>query len=765
VSRQRGDQVLVNLFALQTQPALRVTYRVVEVDGLPPGDGQAHQLEQLRMQLGFVLRCPVAILRRGQRPRVAVPAATHIAEADYQLTPYVAHVRPTDEISAIEVGRHTGRDVPLLQTFVEFALRSPLHNNPMFWGRARRWYSKEPIASAGAEGPVAYPGFVWHVVEVDGRLHLAIDATMKYASSEPITASAWDGEALRFRHCLYRFGDQWYEIQLIRILESSIAATRFAPPDRDPVDVFTYTRDRWRASPPRWIRDLDPTSPAIVYRTGARAERFGALELSWLCNRTDDPEVARLHRLAIMEPVARLNAARRAATDAFEGAVLDGVPLRVSSAPRAVRSATFRFPTLEFGNGQRLDPNPALKDYPRQRARLLTDPRAGSLNREPLGRQYIVVPESLPRAINEDFTKRLRSAIARHSHGEDYVATLVVYDDTEARTLHQHVTALRDALRRSGALRGYGLVVLPAAAPHDLHHWVKAELYPDLQFKCASAESIGRYYDRGGHPRPDRSGQYHGYITNCAIGVLLVNRRWPWALASPWHHDVYVGIDVLNSQAGLTFVYRGGREIHFEHRPGTLPERLSTPQLASALIARLGEDLPSFDQRPSSLVVHRDGRLFDSERAAIHAAVADLQRSGALPLDVKVGLVEIHKETSQHLRLFRSEANGRISAPRAGTWWARTGNDGVVVTTGWPFRVAGTPKPLAITIVEGDLNLPDVLEDTFCLSQLGFSMPLGSTRLPVDLKLSDDLLEAIAVSYDDEAARYETELSAVGEAS
>lgn len=765
MNKLRRPQTVTNLFALETPARLRIAYRTVEVDGVPAGDDQAEHLEKLRTQLGFALRCPVAITARGKHPRVAVPAATVISEADYQLTPFVAHVRPTEAVSTIELGKHSEGEAYLLRSFVEFALRSPLHANPMLWGKARRWYWKQPTDTGRGGQVVAYPGFAWHVVDVGGRLYVAIDPTTRYIASEPITGAEWDMEALRFRHCLYRYGDEWYEIQLMRVLESPISETRFAPRDGQTTDVFSYTTERWRSSPPPWIRQLDPASPGIVYRTGSRFDRFGALALCWLCNRTDDPDVGRLHRVAILEPEARLDASRVAA-EVFNGAVLDGVPIGLSVDPMGVPSRHFRLPTLQFGGGTTLDPNTSLRDYPRARAKLLTDPRAGWLSTTPLGRQYLVLPKSLSRQVNEDFASRLQSAITRHSLGVQYAATLVLYDDTNARTLHQYVNVLKEALTRAGARGGYGIAVLPERAPRDLHHWVKAELYPELQLKCASASSIMRYYDRGGRLRSDRSGEYHGYITNCAIGVLLVNRRWPWAIASPLHHDVHIGIDVLNGQAGLTFAYCGGRDIHFEHRPGTLPERLSTPQLASALTEELSRRFPPLGaNRPTSIVIHRDGRLFESEKVAVHRAIADLQRTGSLGLDVKTALIEIHKDTSQHLRLFSSGENGRIRGPRLGAWWARTATDGLVVTTGWPYRTPGTPKPLAVSLVEGDVELAHLLEDILCLSQLGFSMPSGSTRLPVTLKLSDDFLEAVAVSYDEEAARYDSELLDIGQAS
>jgi len=67
------------------------------------------------------------------------------------------------------------------------------------------------------------------------------------------------------------------------------------------------------------------------------------------------------------------------------------------------------------------------------------------------------------------------------------------------------------------------------------------------------------------------------------LGVPLIRNdarsKWPWALASPLRYDVYVGIDVLNSMAGFTFVYNGGQQIFFHHYPSKQKERLGTNQI------------------------------------------------------------------------------------------------------------------------------------------------------------------------------------------
>jgi hypothetical protein len=211
---------------------------------------------------------------------------------------------------------------------------------------------------------------------------------------------------------------------------------------------------------------------------------------------------------------------------------------------------------------------------------------------------------------------------------------------------------------------------------------------------------------------------------------------------------------VLDGVAGLTFLYEGGQRIFFDCRRGAQAERLSSGQLATTIADSMRKHLAGTQCKPTSLLIHRDGRLFPAERKGVEIAVRRLQRDGRLPLDIQVGFVDIHKHTSNNLRLVRGAVPHQAAIADIGSWWALNDNTGIVCTTGSPFRIRGTPQPLEIT-TSGAATLEAALEDVFCLSQLGFSAPSLSTRLPIVLKLADDLLEAVAAHYDEDAAEYD----------
>lgn len=608
-----------------------------------------------------------------------------------------------------------------------------------------------------------------------GRLFVAVETTVRYIDRRWISErlNGDNPDVYRARHFLYHFGHQWYMVQLWGLTGRSVAEQRFQPEGQDRVvDVLSYTRERWRHQEPVWVRDLDPASPAIIYRyPGNPKDRYGALDLCKLAISTQDAEAAGLHRRAMLDPTPRFERIARIVSENFQRASIAGHPIRVSSEPLEIQRRTFAIPAQRFGHDRIMAVAPGspssatdivpLEELGRRRLGLLLDSAAGALDATPFDAQYLLLPQSLPREIGEDFERRFVEAM-RAVSGQAYAIKRVVYDDRQSTSLYQQVQAIQAAITENALHRGYALLVLPERAKGDLHNYIKRALWPNLQIQCAMARKICSHYvrvgsDSGFQPALDRAKKLTSYMRNCALGMLVVNRKWPWALAEPLHYDVYIGIDVLNRMAGLTFVYGHGQHIVFKDYPSQQKERLSARQLRQILVERLREDLQAFGIRPTSLLIHRDGRTFASELRGIHLAVQELVAQRVLPPDLAVGVVDIRKTSTNHLRLVEGESLVALRNPTIGTWWSLGPRDGIICTTGRPFNFPGTANPLYAVVVEGDLSIEWVLEDILALSQLVFTAPDKCARLPLTIKLTDDFLEPIAGDADEEAALYDEE--------
>jgi len=776
--RANGTRALsqwMNLFEITNRAELAVEYRLLEIRGLHEGDHYNKQLNLLTTAVAREIRQPVALVRRGETHSLAIPSNAALPRLEQKLTPHVATLVPDDASRLLEFAALTEETSRIAISFLQFALRTPLWRDQSLWASGRASYSKRPLSDGGRLGEIdLYPGFVWNIVTTDdGRVFVALDTVVRYVDRTwlPERLNGSDPKTCLRRHCVYHYGHQWFPIQIWGFTGLSIDEQRFLPPGSDsPVDVFTYTRERWQANPPPWVRDLDPRTPALVYRyPGKREERYGALGLCKLTYTTADAEAAGLHHASAPEPARRFQAIVDTVSRHFGHGELGGRPIHISASPLEAERRVFPVPAQRFGHGRvlRVGPRPAeqgtdvvdLAGLGQRRLSLLLDPRAGPLDTSPFDTQYLLWPQSSPRALNEDFENRFAQAMRQVSGQPGYSLQRILYDDRSARTLYQKVQAIKSAISGSGIGRGYVLLVLPERADRDLHNYIKRELWPDLQLQCAMARKIRGFYEptsdgAGFRPRPDRASRLNSYVRNCAFGMMVVNRKWSWALAQPLHYDVYVGIDVLNGMAGFTFVYQDAEKIFFHDYPCKLKERLSAKQIHEVVVKHLREDLANLGLRPRTIVIHRDGRTFSSELDGLRAAVRDLIREGRLPTDAVPGVVDIRKSTADHLRLVEGESLAAAGNPTIGSSWVLGPREGIVSTTGVPFRFPGTAKPLAAVIVEGPLDIERVLEDIFALSQPCFTSPDKCTRLPLTIKLADDFLEPIASDEDEDEARY-----------
>jgi hypothetical protein len=404
----------------------------------------------------------------------------------------------------------------------------------------------------------------------------------------------------------------------------------------------------------------------------------------------------------------------------------------------------------------------AFKEFARVRARLLEDKKVGFAVLSEMDDQVLIVPRSLGAAVVSDLKGRLEGMVSGLAR-KPYALQLVRYTDEDKRTLREQVKTVIAALDENTVNGGRGILVLPPRAKPDLHNYIKKKLRDRVQFQCMSAEKLSSFYratgagsGNGGGSQGVRvvaEGRFRSYLLNTVMGLMIVNRQWAWVLHGRMRYDAYIGLDVLDHTAAFTFFYEGGAVCAMRDQESSQKEKLSRALVAKLVYEGLKQDLPDLDAPPRSLVLRRDGRLFEAEWLGFEDAIKKLVDEGLLPRDILVGAVEIPKHQSFGIRLVERTSDG-LENPRLGAWEKLSENEGIVCTTGWPFGIPGTAEPLVVRVMRGKLDVAYVLEDTFGMSQLCWPTPTGCMRLPIDLKLCDEHLRAFASKADEDSAMF-----------
>ncbi len=546
---------VVNLFEIADQRRLACQYRLLRVGGIPEGDKYEHYPNQLVKGLSYGLQRPVALLRRSGALHVAIPRDAPLPAPEFQLTPHVAVLEPLDELFTLDLGRLDQETLPVALRFLAAAFQSELYGSRELWGDKYTYYWKRPRREVGHMQ--IFEGFSFRVVAVNStQLALCLDVTYKYADARWFTDFAnGDMGDYQMRHFLYHFGNKWYPVQFLNPTGRSIREQKFIAWGETHL-VYDYTIEKCGECPPAWIQRLNPNGPAILYRyPGSQKESYGAAQLCKLLYRTSDPQVVRLHHYSILSPEERWRKILQTVRRHFATAHLGEVPVKLSDSPLRVASRPFPIPSFEFGRNAKLqvkrhkdDEGIPLKRLGVERMNLLSDPQGGTFTSTPFDTQYVLLPTSMPSQIQDDLIGRktsgdfvpgrvIESVGALYPH--PYSPLPILYDDKDRRTLASQVDAIQEALDRANVKRGYVLLVLPEKPHPKLHNKIKRALWSDLQFKCARSlsdqpkkKAIRNFYtqrDDGEWFVSDADEQdYASYLRYLALGILLVNRKWPF---------------------------------------------------------------------------------------------------------------------------------------------------------------------------------------------------------------------------------------------
>lgn len=757
---------------------------MIKVGELPSGKAYHQNLQRVKDFVGREYGTPVALLKRDNQTYLAVAAEGRKKPFPSEfgapiLQALSVPLRKLPEIYSINVGTMTANDVALASAFLSFEMRGTLRNNLDLWQGAsvQLFYPKQPIALpdqvVGKHLVNVYRGFSYRIRHMESvGLCLSVDVVHLYADTRTLAERMSQGENWRgfiSRQFIYEFGPRWFLIQLREVSKHPISESKFPDPKAagKQTDVYTYTLAQDHTGSNARLEGLKPTDQTLIYNYPGASEQWkAAVTLARLRYQTEEPEVSSLHQLTLLEPDRRVEEIQKAiATHLNDKVRLDNSRIGISSDPLAVPKKIFSIPAQLFGHAKILEAlgdNPKrddIKEMWRKRLTWLRNKEIGPIGNVGIRSHFLLVPLTI--AEDEAFTDRIHNDLltaVRELSPTPYDPNLVVWDDRGKRTVPDFKQALdepKQLMERAGV--SCAVVILPKGLSRrdvgTLRRHIKRFLYPKVRTKCLQADEITGYLELRNSNYVVRDPTYKSYLRFTALDILVTSGYWLWALAEPLHYDLYVGVDVLNHAAGFTFVGAGATLCRFHPSISDQKEKLNAHQMEDELCENIRQMSNRIREKtgtlPRHLIIHRDGRSYDTEIEGLENAVAQLRREGVLAPDVLTGVVEIHKTTAEKIRLF-GQLYGRPVNPMIGSYHVFDRESGLLCTTGFPGLLRGTADPLMAKIVYGNLDIEGVLQDIYNLSILAWTKPDGIQGTPITIKLPDDLLESVAANISDE---------------
>jgi hypothetical protein len=361
-----------------------------------------------------------------------------------------------------------------------------------------------------------------------------------------------------------------------------------------------------------------------------------------------------------------------------------------------------------------------------------------------------------------------------YPEGGGYDPDIVTYNDRRPRTYRDQGKAIVESLNGHFLESAYAMVMVHSTTDRHLreHDVLAAMVIRELRkrdiFAAVNHSAMGeRCYvmvpDKRGTPhyetRRQQRGRFSGYLRNVALNkILLTNEFWPFVLASPTHADVTIGIDVKNQTAGFTIIGKRGSFVRTVCQESRQREKLLKPQVMTHLMELLRAEGRRYGNPLKAVVIHRDGRCWQSEIDGATEAIARLKNEGVVAHDGALSILEISKTAPVRLRLFEVHRTNTkspyVANPQVGKYVLINRLEGFVCTTGRAFPRQGTVQPLHVRCVLDGLPLEQALEDVYALSNLAWTRPEDCSRYPITLRLTDRRLGEDASEFDQEALRY-----------
>lgn len=776
----------MNVFPIENLGDLASEYRLYRIRGLRKDQVEYHQNKQILIRkLSYGLRSPVTIIERNGEAHLVLRVDASEPPSPFPVVRATVLFERVVGSMQLDYRARSPENDEICLRFLQFMLQNPLTNSPSLWqpGSGKPFFEKRPVDEYG--GVQRFSGFVVRaVVTPDGGMGLCVDLRTKYVGSQPLPMHAtreafrkWKGH-----HCVYHYGHSWYDIRVEELADLTVSQM-LVPYQGRQVSLLDFITANSQKPLPQELASLPHDASVVHYSNNKRESRAAPAALCYPVFDTQSDQVKRNHGRAIARPEQRRAAIFRFVNGYLRQLRFGGLMLKVGAKPLTVPTRMFQVPDIEFGNSRILSvrgtgntQHVGLDNLGKTRAALLRDKGAGFFVTDPLDRQYLMLPQSVADSFGEQYRHDLADAVDELFPQErGYDPTLVTYNDRGPRTFLDQGQAVLAAARQHCTKPGYALVMVHETRgsrirEHDqlaamvIRELRKLDVCAAVNHSTMAQDAYALVQSRNGSPRYEirhaSRGKFSGYMRNVALNkILLTSERWPFVLATRLHADVTVGIDVKDNTAGFTIVAARGTIIRTQCSESRQRERLLAPQVKKYLMELVAKEREHLTEPVRHVVIHRDGRLWESEREGAKQAMAALKEQRVVAADASLSLLEIGKSSLIPARFFEvTGGNGQgspgIDNPQVGTFHILQGRDGYLCATGRAFPRQGTVQPLHVRYVEGELSFEACLEDLYLLTTLAWTRPEDCTRYPITLKLTDRRLGEEATDYDADALEF-----------
>jgi len=783
------SELETNIFQIVNLRELGSTYRTYRIKNLRPDQDNYYQNRQhLIRKLSYSLRSAVEIIARKGEPILVVKHDAPAPPRDLMLVGTQVVLEPLEAQEVLDYTVRSPENDAICLRFLAFLVQSPLHTHGSLWqpGAGKSYFERTP--EGHRETLNLFRGYsVRPVITPNGGIGLCVDVHSKLIGRSPLNPrmTRQDFQRLKGTHCVYHFGNSWYEITLSDFSDLNVSQQKFKLQSGQMVSLYDYIFEQTSKPLPEEIDKLPKDSGVVMYNDNRNSSKSAAAALCYPICGNDDRQAQREFPSLAIPPAQRRKLTHEFVQRYLARLRFGNTVLKVDSIPVAAPPQLFRVPDLRFGSNHvlsvRSTPNTthvSLDNLGRKRLSLLKDRNIGFFVSSPLDHFYFIMPQSVHDTYGPVLLPSLAAVVDDlFPQAREFEPQVVVYQDRNAKSFVQKGEAILQAAKQQCSRGAYAVVMVPETERRrprqedklasfviqklrDQSDIVAAVIHTTVGNESYRAENTP---DGATVYKPQRwaEGRLNGYLRGVAINkILLLNRKWPFVLATPLHADITIGIDVKDNMAGFVGVNKMGDVIVPVHKKSQQKEKLMAPQCSKYIRDVVNKLMAQRNMPLQHIVIQRDGRLYDTEIQGIKHALTMLIQEGIASADAAITFLEIPKTSAASFRLIDVSTNGDgspyVGNPQIGNYYVLSPTEGYVCTTGRAFDRKGTVHPLHVIKLEGPLSIKDCMEDLFFLSNLAWTRPEDCTRDPITIKLNDRWLGEEGTNVDKEVEAEQT---------